>query len=225
MFIGHEALALAAKRVAPGTSLGTLVAAATFLDLLWPIFLLLGWERVAIDPGNTAFTPLAFTSYPISHSLIAVAGWGVLFGGVCFVVGRRLRDAVVAGLLVVSHWALDFIVHRPDLPVLPGGRSYGLGLWNSVPATIAIEAALFLAGIWLCVRGSHPRDRTGFYAFWSLVLLLAIIYAGNAAAPPPPSSSAVAWVALSGWLVPFWAAWADRHRESNPRQGSRPGTL
>src|SRR5919106_2776987 len=80
MFIGHFAVAFAAKRIAPRTSLATLVAAAAFVDILWPIFLLLGIERVRIEPGNTAFTPLAFESYPWSHSLLMGMVWGVAFG-------------------------------------------------------------------------------------------------------------------------------------------------
>ena len=83
MFIGHFAVGFAMKRAAPRTSLGVMTAAAQLLDLLWPWLLLAGWERVRIDPGNTAFTPLAFDSYPISHSLVMAIGYGALFGALC----------------------------------------------------------------------------------------------------------------------------------------------
>src|SRR5260370_39145756 len=79
MFIGHIAVGFASKRIVPRASLGVLMAAPTLLDLLWPVFLAAGWEQVRIDPGNTAFTPLDFVSYPISHSLVAACGWGALF--------------------------------------------------------------------------------------------------------------------------------------------------
>ena len=80
MFIGHFGVGLGAKKAAPSISLGTLFLAAQFLDLLWPTFLLLGWERVKIQPGMTVMTPLNFTHYPLSHSLLMACIWGVLFG-------------------------------------------------------------------------------------------------------------------------------------------------
>src|SRR5437588_9872370 len=116
MFIGHFAVGFAAKKYAQRTPLVLLLAAPLFADLLWPIFLLLGWEHVRIDPGNTRFTPLDFYDYPISHSLVAAIGWSVLFGGIYFTVRRRASVAVLLGAGVLSHWGLDFLVHRPDLP-------------------------------------------------------------------------------------------------------------
>src|SRR3954451_11110945 len=114
MFIGHLAAALVGKRAAPRTSLGLLLAAATLLDLLWPVFLLVGWERVVIQPGNTAFTPLDFASYPISHSMVTALGWSVLAGGVYYAATRYGYGAWTVGALVFSHWVLDWLTHRPD---------------------------------------------------------------------------------------------------------------
>jgi hypothetical protein len=129
LFIGHFAVGFASKRVAPRTSLGTLMLAALFLDALWPVFLLCGIERVRIEPGNTAFTPLAFEHYPVSHSLFMALVWAVLFALL-----YRARTGFAAGALwvgvgLVSHWVLDFVTHRPDLPLLPfGSTRLGLGL-------------------------------------------------------------------------------------------------
>ena len=132
MFIGHYAVALGAKKISPTVSLGTLFPASQFIDLLWPIFLLLGLEHVRIDPGNTVFTPLDFYDYPISHSLLAVLGWSLGFGLLYYAVQRSGRNALILGALVLSHWVLDFISHRPDLPLIPGMETrVGLGLWNS----------------------------------------------------------------------------------------------
>src|SRR4051812_26563634 len=114
MFIGHFALGFAAKRVAPRVSLGTLLLSVGFLDVLWPVFLLLGWEHVRIDPGNTAVTPLDFHDYPISHSLLAATGWALLFGGVYFLLRRSRRESIILAVGVLSHWVLDFFSHRPD---------------------------------------------------------------------------------------------------------------
>ncbi len=215
MFLGHVGVALAAKRPAAEVSLGGLLAAANWLDLVWPVFLLLGWEQLRIDPGNTALTPLDFTSYPWTHSLLMVAGWGLLLG---IPLGWRYRSWRVGSLvaiLVASHWALDWIVHRPDLPLWPGASSlHGLGFWNSIPLSLTVEAAFFLGGIALYLNATRPRDRTGVWAFWSLIALYAAIYLGNTLGPPPPSTDAVAWAGLLAWLFPIWAWWADSHRES-----------
>jgi membrane-bound metal-dependent hydrolase YbcI (DUF457 family) len=213
MFIGHFALGLAAKRATPRVSLAVLFGAAQLADLLWPILVGLGVEKVAIQPGNTAFTPLEFISYPYSHSLALLACWGVAFG-LAFSRGNR-RTFVVLALLVVSHWVLDYVTHRPDMPLYPGGPKVGLGLWNSVPGTIAVEVPMYLAGLWIYYRMTRPRDRAGRYGFGFLAAALLVIYAGNLTAPPPPSVNAL-WTAALGGAVIILAAslWADRHRDA-----------
>lgn len=213
MFVGHIALGLAAKRAVPKASLGALVAAPAFLDILWPVFLLLGWESVRIDPGNTAFTPLAFDSYPISHSLVTSLGWGVLFGLVSGWMTRSSKIGALAGLLVVSHWVLDWITHRPDLPLVPGGATYGLGLWGSVPATLVIETLMFGAGLFVYARATHARDGIGTWALVAFALLLYAIYVSGPFGPPPPSVRVLEMMALACWLLPLWAWWIDRHRD------------
>src|SRR5213596_483249 len=117
MFIGHYAVALAVKRVAPRTSLGTLFAAASLADLLWPVFLLFGWEQAHVVPGPNPFLTLWLDSIPISHSLITLIGWGALFAYLYRVRTGDGRAALVVALLVVSHWLLDFVTHRPDMAV------------------------------------------------------------------------------------------------------------
>lgn len=189
-----------------------LLAATYWLDMVWPVLLLAGIEHVRIDPGNTAFTPLDFWDYPWSHSLVLAAGWSVLFGLACIRAGKRV--ALLAGLLVFSHWVLDFVTHRPDLPLWPGGGPMvGLGLWNSVPATIAIESAMFAAGICIYAFSTRPRDLIGVLAFWGLVLFLGAIYAANVFGPPPPNESAIAIAgAVGAMLFTVWSWWADKHR-------------
>ncbi|HEX6083039.1 MAG TPA: metal-dependent hydrolase [Thermoanaerobaculia bacterium] len=209
MFIGHHAAAFAAKRLAPTVGLGTLFAAAMLADLVWPILLLLGFEHVRIVPGITAFTPLDFTHYPITHSLLAALGWSIAFA---LVVRRHM---LVVGAVVLSHWVLDFVTHRPDLPLWPGGGpKVGLGLWHSIPATIAVEVPLFILGLVFYLRATRARDRAGFIALWALVLFLAVVYIGNFTSPPPPSETAIGWVGLAQWLFVPWGWWIDRHREA-----------
>jgi len=215
MFIGHIGVALAAKKVAPKVSLGTLVIAAQFVDLLWPFFLLIGVEHVRISPGITAFTPLDFYDYPISHSLVTGVGWGIVLGFVYYRFRRSLRDAFILGACVLSHWVLDFISHRPDMPIVPGVNLYvGLGLWNSVPATIVVEAAIFGTGVLLYLRATSALDRTGTYAFWSFIVFLIAAWVANMVGGAPPSVGAIAWGGQASWLLVAWAYWADRHRTS-----------
>lgn len=215
MFIGHYAVAFAAKKSAPKTSLGTLFFAAQFIDLLWPIFLLLGLEHVRIDPGNTAFTPLDFYDYPISHSLLTVLGWALAFGVIYFALRRHAKAAVILGLCVLSHWILDLITHRPDLPLAPGAQIYGgFGLWNSVAATVLFEGALFALAVLFYARTTKATDRTGRYAFWGFVVFSVLLYVGNVLGRenPPPNTEALALFGLSQWLIVPWGYWIDRHR-------------
>ena len=212
MFIGHFGVGLAAKPLAPKTSLGTLFLAAQFIDLLWPTLLILGIEQVRIDPGNTAVTPLDFERYPVSHSLLAVIGWAVLIAVAYQLLRRYPRGAIVLGILVVSHWLLDLVVHRPDLPLYPGSARFGFGLWGSLPATIAIEVAIFAAGAWLYLRATRAVDRTGTWALWSLLAFLLVVYFGNLFGPPPDSVMAIALLGHAQWLLVLWGYWVDRHR-------------
>lgn len=212
MFIGHAAVALAAKPLLPRVNLALPLAAAFWVDMVWPLFLLFGIEQVKIDPGNTAFTPLDFVHYPWTHSLVAAIAWSFLFFLAFVRTGKR--EAAILGLLVFSHWLLDAVTHRPDLPLWPGsGTMIGFGLWNSVPATMLVECAMFAAGAWIYVRSAPSRDRVGTWAFWSLIGFLTIAYLGNAFGPPPPNVMAIAVTGVfGGALFTVWAWWADSHR-------------
>jgi membrane-bound metal-dependent hydrolase YbcI (DUF457 family) len=224
MFIGHFGLAFAAKRLAPRTGLGTLGAASQWVDLVWPVLLLAGIERVRIAPGDTAYTPLAFVHYPWTHSLLMSVAWGLLLGlAYRFATGER-RGAWVVGALVVSHWVLDFLTHRPDLPVVPWGEArLGLGLWNHVAATVAVEGSIFAAGVWLYATGTRPRGRAGSVALWSLVAFLVAVSVANQLSVPPGEKE-IGWVGLSTWLLVIWMAWIDRQRQSAGLIGERSAT-
>jgi len=209
---GHLAVAFGTKRAEPTIPLWALVTAVFWLDLLWPVLLLFGVESVRVNPGDTAFTNLAFDHYPWTHSLATALGWSVLAA----VVGRAghlpWRSSVVVGALVLSHWALDFITHRPDLPLWPGGPTVGLGLWNSILGTFVVEGGLYLGALWLYVQGSDARDGAGRYSLVALSGLIGLLWATQPWSPPPPSAAAVAWGALVLWVCVPWAWWIDRHR-------------
>jgi hypothetical protein len=212
MFIGHFGVAMAAKRVAPRPSLGTMILAAQWADVIWPLLVLLGLERVRIAPGITEVTPLDFVSYPYSHSLLADLVWAALFAVVYGSLRKDWRGAVWLAVLVLSHWVLDVVAHRPDMPTWPGGPKLGLGLWNSVPATLFVEFALFGTGASLYARSAPARDRMGSLLFGALVVVLAVIYLASVFGPPPPSEQALVITALLGWLFVAWGYWIDRHR-------------
>jgi hypothetical protein len=214
MFVGHYAVALASKRAAPAVSLGTLFLAAQLADLIWPNLVLTGVEVLEIDPGNTVVTPLNFVSYPYSHSLVALSVWAVL-AAVAYRLARGMRPAamVTVGLLVLSHWVLDVVSHRPDMPVTIGGTTkLGLGLWNSLPATMAVETLLLALGVTLYTQQTDPRDRIGSWGFYGLIAFLLVVMVANAFGPPPPSVVAVAWSAQAMWLLVAWGYWIGRHR-------------
>ena len=221
MFIGHFGVAFGAKRMAPSVSLGVLFAASELADLIWPNLVLLGIERVDVRPGITVVTPLDFVSYPYSHSLAALCAWAVA-AAAAYVVLRRSTAAAATtiALLVVSHWLLDVATHRPDMPLIPGGTTrLGLGLWNSLPGTLAVEAAMFAGGLAIYLRSTAPRSRAGTIGLWSLVAFLLITYLGALFGPPPPSATAVAWSAEAVWLLAAWAAWSDSARSVHGQEG------
>jgi len=203
MFIGHVAAGLLGARQAR-LPLGTAILAAQLPDVIWPVLLLAGVEHAAIAPGDTAVTPLRFESYPWSHSLVMVALAGALLGTLYgWVRGSRRMGATLA-LLALSHWVLDFVSHRPDMPVQPfGGPKLGLGLWNSVAATLAVEGALFAVAVWLYVRGRRPG-----LGFWLLMGLLLVVYVANVFGPPPPNLTSVAGAGIV--VTPLLWYWGNR---------------
>jgi hypothetical protein len=212
MFLGHFGVAFAAKRVAPTLSLGTAVLAVQWADLIWPLFVLLGIEQVAIRPGVTVVTPLDFVSYPYSHGLVADAIWAALFAGAYGIIRKDWRGAAWLAALVLSHWVLDAVSHRPDMPTWPGGPVVGAGLWHSLPATLIAEFVLFADGLTLYVRATRARDMLGRLLLWTFAITLAILYLGAVFGPPPPGVRALAATGLAGWLFVAWAYGIDRHR-------------
>lgn len=206
-------MGLGAKRLEPRVPLVVWVLAAFGLDVLWPLFVAAGLETVRIDPGNTAFTPMDFASYPWSHSLLMSVVWGLL---AAVLVNRRwpvARAGALVAAAVVSHWVLDFITHRADMPLWPGGLRVGLGLWNSVPGTLIVEGAFALIAIVMFVRALPARDAIGRWAFIGLLVFVGLAWASGPFSPPPPSVPAVIGATLA--LVPILAGltiWIERHR-------------
>jgi membrane-bound metal-dependent hydrolase YbcI (DUF457 family) len=210
MFIGHYAIAYATRKRNYLPSLAILFIAVQLLDLIWPVLVLLGIETFKIEEGNTELTPLNFTSYPYSHSLLMSFVWGVLLAIVYFAFTRNKRSSMLLVPLVVSHWVLDYITHKPDLPLSPfGNTKVGLGLWNNPVAEIILETSMFFMAVLLYFRRIKPKR---LIAYWSLAVVFLIIYFANIFGPPPPSINAVAWSANLMWLFIIWAWWIEREK-------------
>ena len=217
MFLGHYGVAFALKRAEPKISLGTLFVAVQLADLLWGFFLLLGWEQVRIDPGYSRMTPLEFVHYPISHSLVGAVAWALVACALYYSwptrdTSRHWQAALLVGAAVLSHWPLDVVVHLPDLPLAgEGSPRLGFGLWNSLPATLAVEALVFGGGaaVYALYRSHRHPLRAG--PFTGLVLVLVAIYAASVLGPPPPSVTAIAVADIVGLLaLAAFAGWVDR---------------
>ena len=184
--------------------------AVQFLDLIWPLFVLIGLESFEIQEGITKLTPLDFTNYPYSHSLLMSIVWGILFGLGYYLVKKNTRNAILLGALVFSHWVLDLLTHRPDLPLSPfGDTKVGFGLWNYPVVEIILEFGLFISGTYWYYTSVKPKRKI---AFWSLISLLGIIHILNILGPPPPSIEAVAWSANLMWIFIIWAWWIERDK-------------
>ena len=215
MFIGHFGVGLAAKKIDSKPSLGTLFIASQFIDLLWPVFILLGIEKVQIEPGNTAVTPLNFISYPYSHSLFGVLVWAILFGTIYYMLKKNFRTSLLLGLLVLSHWILDLFTHRPDLQLFPrSDLKVGFGLWNSVVFTIIIEGLIFIIGAYFYLSVTKSKNKKGSYGLWSLLTFLTLIYVMNIIGTPPSDTNAIAIAGLFQWLIVAWGYWIDRNRSA-----------
>jgi FtsH-binding integral membrane protein len=213
MFLGHYGAGLSFKKAAPPISLGLFFIAVQFLDLLWPTFLLLHIEHVQITTDKSQPIPLVFTDYPYSHSLLMALLWSALFLVVYWLATKNLRQAVILGLAVFSHWVLDLIVHLPDLPLYPGSSvKLGLELWRFPVVTAVIEGLIFFFGLFLYFKSTKAKNKTGSIVFWVLVILLLVSHIANLFSPPPPSVEAIAWAGQAMWLFVLLAFWADKNR-------------
>lgn len=199
MFVGHYGVSFSAKKVERSIPLWVLFLAVQFLDVLWAPFILLGIEKVRIVPGFTASNPLDLYYMPYSHSLVAALLWSCAGGVVYQVVARpsRRQASFVVGLAVFSHWVLDLVVHRPDLPLYGNSAKVGLGLWNAPALAFGLEAVLLFGGMWVGL-GGRLAGSLGTLIFGVLMLgIQAYVFFG----PPPTSDRAAASTALIAYAV------------------------
>ena len=200
MFVGHYGAAFAIKRVDPSIPLWVLFLAVQLLDVLWAPFVLLGIEKVRIVPGITASNPLDLYYMPYTHSLLAALLWsagGAVAYGLLSRTPLARQTALWVGVAVFSHWVLDLVVHRPDLPLYDNAAKVGLGLWNLPGSAFALEAVLLFGGMWLYLS-TAPVRRVPVAVFGLVMLAIqAYVFFG----PPPASDKAAARTALAAYAV------------------------
>ncbi|MEX2446806.1 MAG: permease [Dehalococcoidia bacterium] len=162
MIAGHFGLAAAVKAAAPTVPLWALMLATVWLDVVFGPLAALGVERIEVAAGTDGGYAGALIHAPYTHSLVGAALLGALFGLVASRWWGR-RAGIVLGLVVCSHWLLDLVVHRADLPLLPGNAGglplLGLGVWETPVLAMAVEAALILGGAWLYWRAARAAQR------------------------------------------------------------------
>jgi len=218
MFIGHFGLSFAAKKAAPKVSLGTLFIATQFVDILWPFLLVFHVEKMIIVPGYTKVNAFEFLYFPYTHSLLMGVVWGVIVGGLYWLLKKDTRGALIVGLCVLSHWFFDLVVHTADLPFTPfGDAKAGFGLWNNLAATLIVETVIFLVGTYIYAAFTKAKNKTGTWVLWTLVILLLVISAYNTFGPAPsPGISLVSLLCsfmIMMALIIGLAYWADCNRE------------
>jgi hypothetical protein len=213
MFVGHMAVGLAAKRVEPQVSLGTWMLAALLADLIVFPLLFLGIEHFDTVPSVT-YNRMVGRKIVYSHSLLMGVLWGALFAAAYFGWRNFRSGAYFLFGVVLSHWVLDVVSHRPDMSLAPGMSTvFGLGLWNSLPRTIIVEGGLWLLGLVLYVRATRPRNRPGVYVFWSGVALLTLAWWRNISSgmdSNPIRAGAVGLVFFASIVA--WGYWMNRLR-------------
>ena len=214
MFVGHYGLSFAAKAVDRRIPLWVMFIAVQFVDVLWGVFVLLGIERVRIVPGTTASNPFDLYYMPYTHSLVASMLWAV-----AAIVGYRFirswrGSALLVGAAVLSHWLLDFVVHRPDLPLYDNAMKVGLGLWNYPAVALALEAGLLVGGLVWYLRRSDPLTQLGTYGLWTFGVVMLLVQVWIFFGPAPVSDSAAAFTALVAYGVfAGVAGWLEQQRK------------
>ena len=222
MFVGHYGISFAAKRLDKTIPLWVLFLAVQLLDLGWGVLVPLGVEKVRIVPGITASNPLDLYYMPYTHSLVAALLWS-LAGYVVYRSGRGFgasrRAALLVAAAVFSHWVLDLIVHRPDLPLYDDTLKMGLGLWNYPLAAFLVEGSLLVAGLLLYLRSSVALSPAGRYSAPLFGLVLLITQAFVVTVQPLPSITFAALlflVSYAGLAATAYRVELTRHLASPP---------
>lgn len=218
MFIGHFAPAFAASALGPrAPGLGTTFVAAQLIDWGFFTLALIGVEKMRIEPGATVMVPYDLYFYPYTHSLLGAGIWSLVFAILVAVAMRSFWAGGLAGLVALSHWGLDWVVHRPDL-TLAGSEPYlGLGLWNYPAIAMPLEIALTLAGLIFYLK--RTRGPAGPPAILALALI--VFQAINWFGPEPKEADAFLHLQalIAFGVLALIAAWVGENRQFVRRGG------
>jgi membrane-bound metal-dependent hydrolase YbcI (DUF457 family) len=215
VFVGHYGPSLAIKAARNSIPLWVLFVAVQLLDVCWSAFVLLGVEKVRIVPGITATNPLDLYYMPYTHSLMGALFWSVAaaVGYHLFRKGGDWSPAVLVGTAVFSHWVLDFLVHRPDLPLYDNSLKVGLGLWNYPAPAFVLEMVVLFGGMYLYLKKTKPIARFGAYGMVIFGFVMLAIQAYIFFGPPPASDKSAAATALVTYAAfAATAYWLERKR-------------
>jgi hypothetical protein len=215
MFVGHYGPSFAIKSIERSIPLWVLFIAVQLLDVGWSVLVFLGVEKVRIVPGITASNPLDLYYMPFTHSLLAALAWSVAAMLLSrFLLGvREVSTGFWIGAAVLSHWVLDFVVHRPDLPLYDDTAKVGLGIWNYPVIALSLEAVLLFGGMIMYLRKTKPLSTVGSFGPIIFGVVMLAIQAYIFFGPPPVSPDAAAATALVSYVVfAAIAHWLDRKR-------------
>ena len=201
MFIGHYAPAFVAATSPKSPRLGALFVAAQLVDIAFFAFLILGVEHMRLTPHATVMNPMDLYDMPWTHSLIGAIGWGALFALAIKALRGSWTAGAIGGAVVVSHWLIDLLVHRPDLTIAGSPPALGLGLWNHPWIEIPLELAFVSGGLWFFVSRTRPINGAGRWSPWALAIGMAVLQAINWATPQPDAITAAP--PATGWLGLF----------------------
>ena len=223
MFTGHFSVALAAAAHPKAPRLGVLIAASQLVDIGFFTLMVAGVERMRLEPGATAMNPMDLYFMPYTHSLLGSAVWALGFGLLVWLVARSRVGGVIAGAVVLSHWLLDFVTHRPDLGLVGDSNKVGLGLWNHPTIAMPLELALVALGFLLYARSTRPRSPSGHWSLWAFAAVLLVMQAIDWFGPKPTQlDAALPMQALAAYAVAIalglWVG-STRERIAAARQG------
>jgi len=205
MFIGHYGPAFVAATSRRSPRLDTLFVAAQFVDIAFFSFLLIGVEKMRQLPGATVMNGMDLYSMPYTHSLVGALCWGAAFAVAIRLTGRDWVAGLIGGAVVVSHWVIDLLVHRPDLTIAGKPPALGFGLWNHPWIEIPLELAFGFGGLAWYVSRTRPVGNAGRFSPWALAAGMAILQYVNWTMPQPevagPAPASTGWLGLTAYAI------------------------
>jgi len=214
MFLGHVGIGLGIKSLSPRISLGTLLAASLFIDLLRPVIALMRLYLARLSGNYLEISSPEVADFSYTHSLLGVLFWASLFAVTFYIIRRTPREALICGIVVISNWVLDLVTLHSDLTLAPGlAIQAGINLFAYLPAVLATELSIFIIGIGFYCYRTKASDQTGIKWFWGMMILLLAVSLITLFGPDPGSPLASAWLGQALWLLVFWGYWIERHRK------------